>query len=113
MRRFDAFRPHRAVLVVLRRDLPSDPLTALCLAVRFARSLRWILDTAEVATDGLSGALAVRLTGAAYLSTMRVWQHDDTPDLGQTMAALDARLRRIERWLVPRRSADRGGHATS
>jgi len=25
---------------------------------------------------------------------------DDSPDLGRTMAALDGRLRRIERWLV-------------
>jgi len=32
---------------------------------------------------------------------MRVWQNDDSPDLARTMAALDTRLRRIERWLVP------------
>jgi hypothetical protein len=32
---------------------------------------------------------------------MRVWQHDDSPDLARTMAALDTRLRRIERWLAP------------
>jgi len=30
-----------------------------------------------------------------------VWLSDDSPDLGRTMAALDARLRRLERWLAP------------
>jgi hypothetical protein len=65
--------------------------------------MHWLLDAADIATAGPSGALAIRLTGAAYLSAMRVWQRDDSPDLGPTMAALDARLRRIERWLRPLR----------
>jgi hypothetical protein len=30
---------------------------------------------------------------------MRVWLRDETPDLAPTMAALDRRLRGIERWL--------------
>jgi len=65
------------------------------------RSMRWMLEAADISTGGLRGALAVELTAVAYLSTMRVWQRDDSPDLARTMAALDARLRRIERWLAP------------
>jgi len=38
---------------------------------------------------------------------MRVWQRDDSPDLARTMAALDARLRWIERWLAPTRRPQR------
>jgi hypothetical protein len=60
-----------------------------------------MLEAADISTAGIRGALAVKLTAAAYLSTMRVWQHDNSPDLARTMAALDARLRRIERWLAP------------
>jgi len=63
--------------------------------------MRWMLEAADISTGGIRGALAVKLTAAAYLSTMRVWQHDDSPDFAGTMAALDRRLRRIERWLVP------------
>jgi AcrR family transcriptional regulator len=103
MRRFDALRPYKPGLAVLRRELPSDPAAALCVAVSLLRSMRWMLETADISTGGVRGAIAVRLTGAAYVAAMRVWQHDDAPDLGQTMAALDGRLRRIERWLAPNR----------
>jgi AcrR family transcriptional regulator len=109
MRRFDALRPHKPVLAVLRRELPGDPIAALCLGARLSRSMRWMLDAADIATGGLSGALAVRLADAAYLSAMRVWQRDESPDLAPTMAALDTRLRRIEPWLRPLHSPRRSG----
>jgi AcrR family transcriptional regulator len=109
MRRFDALRPHKPVLAALRRELPGDPIAALCLGARLSRSMRWMLDAADIATSGLSGALAVRLADAAYLSAMGVWQRDDSPDLASTMAALDTRLRRIERWLRPLHSPPRSG----
>jgi AcrR family transcriptional regulator len=105
MRRFDALSPYKPALMALGSELSGDPVTALCLAVRLLRSMRWILDAADIATGGVPGAVAVRLAAAAYLSAMRVWQRDDSPDLARTMAALDARLRRIERWLRPLRPA--------
>jgi len=101
MRRFDALRPHKPAIEVLRRELQGDPVAALCAGASLLRSMRWMLEAADIASGGLRGAVAVKLTAAAYLSTMRVWQRDDSPDLARTMAALDARLRRIERWLVP------------
>ena len=108
MRRFDALQPYKAALDVLGRELSRDPLTALCASAALFRSMRWMLEAADIPTVGARGAIAVKLALAAYLSTIRAWQRDDSPDLGQTMAALDARLRRIERWLVPspRRRSD-------
>jgi AcrR family transcriptional regulator len=113
MRRFDAVRPYKAALEVLSRELPRDPAAALCIAVSLSRSMRWMLEAADITTGGMRGALAVKMTGAAYLAAMRVWQHDDAPDLGQTMAALDARLRRIERWLAPSRPLRQTGETAS
>jgi ubiquinone biosynthesis protein COQ9 len=63
--------------------------------------MRWMLEAADIPISGVRGAVAVRLATAAYLSAMRVWRSDDSSDLARTMAALDARLRRVERWLVP------------
>jgi len=99
MRRFDALRPHKGAVEVLGRELPADPAAAVCVGAALLRSLRWTLEAAGISTAGFGGAVAVKLTAAAYLATMRVWLRDDSPDLGRTMAALDARLRRIERWL--------------
>jgi AcrR family transcriptional regulator len=102
MRRFDALKPYKLALEVLRRELLGDPATVVCAGASLLRSMRWMLEATNISTGGLRGALAVKLTAAAYLSTMRVWQRDDSPDLARTMAALDARLRRIEGWLTPR-----------
>src|SRR3954447_9025815 len=101
MRRFDALHPHRDALEVLCRELPGDPLTALALGAALLRSMAWMLEAAGIATYGLCGVPAVKLTAAAYAATLRVWLRDDTPDLAQTMATLDWRLRGIERWLGP------------
>jgi AcrR family transcriptional regulator len=109
MRRFDALRPHKPAFDVLRREMPGDPVTALCAGAALLRSMRWMLEAADIPTGGVRGVVAVRLAAAAYLSTMRVWQRDDSPDLARTMAALDARLRRIERWFAPARGARRSG----
>jgi AcrR family transcriptional regulator len=110
MRRFDALRPHRDALEVLGRELPGDPAAALALGAALLRSIAWMLEASGIATHGLRGVVAVKLTAAAYVATLRVWLRDDTPDLAPTMAALDRRLRGIERRLGPvrrrRREAD-------
>jgi hypothetical protein len=103
MRRFDALGPYKQGLAALGRDMMRDPLAAMCAAASLLRSMRWMLETAGLAHDGVEGVIAVKLTTAAYLSAMRVWQGDDSADLAPTMAALDARLRRIEPWLGPPR----------
>jgi len=101
MRRFDTLQQYKPSLEVLSRELPGDPVLILCAGASLLRSMRWMLEATDISTGGFRGALAVKLTAAAYLSTMRVWRRDDSPDLAHTMAALDARLRRIERWLAP------------
>jgi AcrR family transcriptional regulator len=101
MRRFDTLQLYKPALEVLGRELPGDPVTVICAGASLLRSMRWMLEATNISTGGLRGGLAVKLTAAAYLSTMRVWQNDDSPDLARTMAALDTRLRRIERWLAP------------
>jgi len=98
MRRFDALQPYRGAIEVLGRELPTDPLTALAMGAGLLRSMSWMLEAAGISADGLSGALAVKLTAAAYMRTVRNWLRDDSIDLALTMAALDRRLRGIERW---------------
>jgi AcrR family transcriptional regulator len=109
MRRFDALQPFKAALDVLRRELPGDPVAVLCAGSALLRSMRWMLEAANVPTGGIRGAVAVRLAAMAYLSTIRVWQGDDSPDRARTMSALDARLRRVEGAFGSARATRRGG----
>jgi AcrR family transcriptional regulator len=108
MRRFDALQPYREALEVLGRELPTDPIAALGAGVGLLRSIGWTLEAAGISTTGLGGIVAVKLTAATYLTTLRVWLRDDSPDLAPTMAALDRRLRGIERWLGSGRRPQRG-----
>jgi AcrR family transcriptional regulator len=112
MRRFDALQPYRGALEVLDRELPADPAAALAAGAGLLRSIAWMLEAAGIATDGLAGVVAVKLTTAAYFMTLRVWLRDETPDLAPTMAALDRRLRGIERWLGSGRRPQREAAAT-
>src|SRR6266566_7741568 len=112
MRRFDALQPYRAALEVLGRELPADPIAAFCTGAGLVRSIAWMVEAAGISTVGLGGIVAVKLTAAAYLATARVWLRDDSPDLAPTMAALDRRLRGIERWFGSRRRSQPGATAS-
>jgi len=72
----------------------------------FGVKLRQLRAERGIALKDMAEALGV---SAAYLSAMRVWHRDESSDLARTMAALDARLRRIERWLAERSSERCGG----
>ena len=113
MRRFDALQSHRAALEVLGRELPAEPLTALGAGARVLCSMAWMLEAAGISTGGLRGIVVVKLTAAAYLATVRVWLRDESPDLATTMAALDRRLRGIERWFGSGRQGRRDAAAAS
>ena len=98
MRRFDTLQPYRGAIEVLGRELPADPLATMAAGAGLLRSMAWMLEAAGIAADGLGGIVAVNLTASAYMRTLREWLRDDTVDLAPTMAALDRRLRGIERW---------------
>ncbi|MBV8408586.1 MAG: TetR/AcrR family transcriptional regulator [Alphaproteobacteria bacterium] len=98
MRRFDALKPHRAIVASLRRAASRDPVLALALAPATRRSMALMLEAAGAASDGLAGAVRQRGLLAIYGTVWRVFDRDDSADLGKTMAALDGRLKTAERW---------------
>jgi hypothetical protein len=102
MRRIDVFQAHRAGVSALLRVLPCDPPLAVLLSCATRRSMRWLLQAADVDTGGLRGKLTVRGLVAVWLWTLRAWERDDSADLSATMAALDTALRRADQaaqWL--------------
>lgn len=98
MARFDALAPYKAALARIvddnRRTFGADSVP-----VRdFLSSQYWMLAAAGIAGDGLTGGMRVAGLASLYAQTFDVWLSDDDPGLAKTMAALDRRLRRAERW---------------
>ena len=96
MRRFDALQSHRDGLTAIARELRRDPVGSLAQLPQLERGMRWTLEAAGLDADGLVGAARVRVLGLLYLSVLRVWLKDDTPDMAPTMKALDGRLAQVE-----------------
>jgi AcrR family transcriptional regulator len=99
MRRFDALLPYKAAVKAIARDLPTDPLAALCGVPVMLNSMGWMLEISGVSATGWRGRARSKLLFGIYLSVLRTWFADDSADMTRTMAALDARLRQSERWL--------------
>jgi AcrR family transcriptional regulator len=98
MRRYDALKPHRAVIGSIRRAAARDPVLALALAPAVRRSMALMLEVAGLPTDGLAGALRQNGLVAIHGTVSRVFDRDESADLAKTMAALDGRLKSAERW---------------
>ena len=109
MKHFDLLNAHREGAIAIVRSGPCSPETLLCEPLRLRRSMRWMLEAADLSSAGLRGQLRIKALCALYVSMLRVWLHDDSEDMGRTMAVLDRRLRRLDRLtrslcsLAPRR----------
>ncbi len=83
-------------MLALLRALPAEPPMALLLALATRRSMRWMLEAADVPVSGVRGELRVKGLVAVWLWTLRAWRNDESEDLSATMAALDSALHRAE-----------------
>ena len=97
MKRFDLLNAHKEGVGAIMRSCPSDPEAILCGPLVLRRSMRWMLEAADLSSAGLRGGLRVKALSALYLSMLPVWLRDDSEDMARTMAVLDRRLRRLDR----------------
>lgn len=97
MARFDALNPIKETVRAIVRASPTDPMLAAEMACATGYAMAQALDAAELPSGGLFGPARAQALGLAYLSTVRVWLADDTPDMAKTMAHLDRQLGRLDR----------------
>ena len=97
MKRFDLLNANKDGVGAILRSCPSDPEAILCGPLTLRRSMRWMLEAADLSSAGLQGRLRVKALCALYLSMLPVWLRDDSEDMARTMAVLDRRLRRLDR----------------
>ena len=96
MERFDVLNEYRDGLIPILESFKFDPKQAVISMPYLCKSMSWMLEASGIETGGIRGALKVAGLTGVYLKTLRVWRDDDTPDMGQVMAALDKDLGRAE-----------------
>lgn len=98
MDRYDALNDHRDGIVAILKSFHLDPKQAVISFPHLCRSMSWMLEAANINTNGLRGAVKVTGLTVIYLRVLRVWMKDDSPDLSKTMAALDKTLGKAEQF---------------
>jgi ubiquinone biosynthesis protein COQ9 len=100
MTRFEVMAPYKPALRRISSYLCCHPGEGALLACSSLASHYWMLAGAGAKLDGPGGALRVTGLAAIYGKVFQVWLDDPSPSLDKTMAALDRRLSRGERWLT-------------
>lgn len=96
MARFDQLQTHRAAVISVWKAGFSDPGLMLLVQRALPKTMRRMLACAGLKSSGLEGMVKARVLGLIYLSAVRQWVQDDSPDMDATMAYLDKELSRIE-----------------
>jgi ubiquinone biosynthesis protein COQ9 len=99
MTRFEVMAPYKPALKRISAYFCCRPGEAATLVCSSLVSQYWMLAGAGAKLDGPGGALRVTGLAAIYGKVFQVWLDDPSPSLDKTMAALDKRLARGERWL--------------
>jgi ubiquinone biosynthesis protein COQ9 len=99
MTRFEVMAPHKQALKRISAYFCCRPGEAATLVCSSLASQYWMLAGAGAKLEGPGGALRVTGLAAIYGKVFQVWLDDPSPSLDKTMAALDKRLARGERWL--------------
>lgn len=99
MTRFDVLAPYKGALKRISAYLACRPGEAASLACSTLASQYWMLAGAGAKLDGAGAAVRVAGLTAIYARVFEVWLDDNSPPLDKTMAALDKRLAKGERWL--------------
>ena len=97
MRRFDAMAPYRDALRGITAWLRRDPSALIAMNQLTVNSMRFMLEAAELDSDGPAGALKLQGLALAWGRVFSIWLEDSPPDFAKTLAALDRELTRGER----------------
>jgi AcrR family transcriptional regulator len=98
MRRLEILAPYKDAVRSIMCSARRNPGLALALNAMAVRSQHWMLEAAGIRASGPRGALRAQGAALMFAQVLSVWIDDEEEGLDRTMAALDRRLSRAERW---------------
>lgn len=96
MMRFDALQEQRALYVSIIHHMRRRPMTLIRRGPAVVHSMALMLIASGVEASSLLGMARAHILAAAYGALLRTWLKDDSPDMAQTMSAVDKVLNRLE-----------------
>ncbi len=95
-RRLDALEPHREALASVSRWAARDPLVAAALNRETLNSMRFMLEAADIDSEGPVGSLKLQGLALAWSRVLEDWFAGDIHD---ALSTLDRELTRGERYV--------------
>ena len=96
MSRVEVLSKNREAYKSILGSLFFNPRDAIFLYSEIMNIMARTLEIAGIKNTGLLGHLRKKALVAIYLSTLRIWISDDSPDCARTMSFLDKRLQDAE-----------------
>lgn len=94
--RLEALAPHREALASVARWAARDPMTATALNREVVNSMRYMLEAADIDSDGPVGALKLQGLAFAWKRVLDDWFAGDVHD---ALSTLDRELAKGERYV--------------
>jgi AcrR family transcriptional regulator len=98
-RRLKALAPYRDGLSSVMQWASSDPLAAAALNRQVVNSMRFMLEAADIDSEGAVGALKLQGLAIAWRRVLNVFFEDREHDLSRTLSALDREISRGEKFI--------------
>jgi AcrR family transcriptional regulator len=96
-RRLKALAPYRDALASIMQWASSDPLAAAALNRQVVNSMRFMLEAADIDSEGAIGALKLQGLALAWRRVLNVFVEDREHDLSRTLSTLDREISRGEK----------------
>jgi AcrR family transcriptional regulator len=107
MRRLDAMTPYKAGVEGIAEWMQREPLHAAGFNRLALRSMRFMLEAADIDVTGRVGALKLQGLVVAWARVVGVWLKDEDSGLSATMAELDRALTRGDKLVARAKDVER------
>jgi AcrR family transcriptional regulator len=97
--RLDALEPYREAVVSISDWAAKDPLAASALNREIVNSMRFMLEAADIDSDGPVGALKLQGLAHAWKRVLEAWREDRAGEHARALTALDRELSRGEKFV--------------
>ncbi len=97
--RLEALEPYRDAIAGIAEWATKDPLAASALNREVVNSMRFMLEAADIDSDGAVGALKLQGLALAWTRVLAAWREDRAGERAHALTALDRELDRGQKFV--------------